>query len=306
VRSVAVTRSIGWLTPRLSLTLPLALSLVAPLIASSCSTATGTAVDAATRPAATIELPPLVEQPTTMPPPSTAAPVVASTTLPPPQVVTVPVAAPVELIQPIGRQSGAGAAAVQQRLLDLGFWLQAVNGDFGVTTRQALQAFQKYNALEPTESVDVATADALNNATVRAHGLSTSGTLVEVDKNRQLMFLVQDGVAVWIFNISTGSGVPYVSRDKNEWGKWVRGDSQTPDGIFQIDREYTKGWREGDLGEIYRPKYFNGGIALHGAYKIPPYPASHGCVRLATPAMDFLWSSGLVPRGTTVWVHSQA
>lgn len=295
MRSVAVTRSIGWLT--------LPLSLVAPLIASSCSTATGTAADAATRPAATIELPPLVQQPTTVAPATTAAP---STTVPIPQVVTVPVAAPVELIQPIGRQSGAGAAAVQQRLLDLGFWLQAVNGDFGVTTRQALQAFQKYNGLEPTESVDVATADALNAATFRAHGLSTAGTLVEVDKTRQLMFLVQDGVTVWTFNISTGSGVPYVSRDKNEWGKWVRGDSQTPEGIFRIDREYTKGWREGDLGEIYRPKYFNGGIALHGAYKIPPYPASHGCVRLSTPAMDFLWSSGLVPRGTMVWVHSQA
>ncbi|MBU3689132.1 MAG: murein L,D-transpeptidase [Actinobacteria bacterium] len=292
---MALTRSIGWLT--------LPLSLTAPLIASSCSTATGTAVEAAARPAATVELPPLVQQPTTLAPSTTAAP---STTVPPPQVVTVPVAAPIELVQPIGRKSGAGAAAVQQRLLDLGFWLQSVNGDFGVTTRQALQAFQKYNGLEPTESVDVATADALNAATVRAHGLSTSGTLAEVDKNRQLMFLVQNGVTIWTFNISTGSGVPYVSRDKNEWGKWVRGDSQTPDGIFQVDREYTKGWREGDLGEIYRPKYFNGGIALHGAYKIPPYPASHGCVRLSTPAMDFLWSSGLVPRGTMVWVHSQA
>lgn len=290
-----VTRSIGWLT--------VPVSIAAPLMLSACSTTSGSPVEAAVRPAATVELPPLVEQPTTIAPPTTVPP---STTVPPPQVVTVPVAAPVELIEPIGRQSGSGAERVQERLLELGFWLQAVNGDFGVTTRQALQAFQKYAGLEPTESVDVATADALNAATVRAHGLSTAGTLVEVDKNRQLMFVVQDGVTVWTFNISTGSGVAYVSRDKNEWGKWVRGDSQTPEGIFAVNREYSKGWREGDLGEIYRPKYFNGGIALHGAYKIPAYPASHGCVRLSTPAMDFLWSSGLVPRGTVVWVHSQA
>ena len=71
MRSVAVTRSIGWLT--------LPLSLVAPLIASSCSTATGTAADAATRPAATIELPPLVQQPTTVAPATTAAPTATTT-----------------------------------------------------------------------------------------------------------------------------------------------------------------------------------------------------------------------------------
>ena len=44
------------------------------------------------------------------------------------------------------------------------------------------------------------------------------------------------------------------------------------------------------------------GIALH-AGQLPGYPASHGCVRLSLPAMDFLWAQDLVPLGTPVWVH---
>jgi peptidoglycan hydrolase-like protein with peptidoglycan-binding domain len=284
-----------------SAVLPIATVVVASVVSSSCASSGSTAV-AATPPVRTVDLPPLVVQAVTLPPPT-----VAPTTPPPPPpptIVTVPVGPAVEPIPVIGRQSGEGARRVQERLLELGFWLQAVNGDFGVTTRQAVMAFQKYRGLEPTESIDEATAAALTEAQNRVQGHSNSGTLLEIDKTRQLMFLVVDGRTEWAVNISTGSGVPYVKRDKNEWGKWVRGDSQTPDGIFTINREFEKGWRPGDLGEIYRPKYFNGGIAVHGAYKIPAYPASHGCVRVSTPAMDFVWSSGLAPRGTVVWVHS--
>ena len=40
------------------------------------------------------------------------------------------------------------------------------------------------------------------------------------------------------------------------------------------------GWRDAPLGMLWRPKYFNGGIAVHGAPSVPPYPASHGCVRM--------------------------
>jgi lipoprotein-anchoring transpeptidase ErfK/SrfK len=128
--------------------------------------------------------------------------------------------------------------------------------------------------------------------------------LIEVDKDRQLLFIIQEANTVWTINVSTGSGIPFKERDKNEWGKWVHGDAVTPDGIFVINREVEKGWRTGDLGDIYRPKYFNKGIALHGAYKIPNYPASHGCVRMSTPAMDFLWSADLAPMGMKIWVHS--
>ncbi len=275
--------------------------VVLPTLA-SCGGTSGSAAVAATRPPATVELTPLFDPPATIAPPVT----VALTTVPVvPEVMRIPVEPLAEPLVAVGRESGPDAQRVQERLLELGFWLQNPNGDYGVTTRQAVMAFQKYVGLSPTETVDDATAAALSSAEFRVHGISNEGSLIEVDKTRQLLFVIENGVTTWAINVSTGSGVPFRERDKTEWGKWIWGDAQTPEGIFTIDREYTKGWRPGDLGEIYRPKYFNGGIALHGAYKVPAYPASHGCVRMSTPAMDFIWSADLAPRGTTVWVHSQ-
>lgn len=284
----------------------LALSIT-PLL-TSCSTSGSSAV-AAPPSVATVDLPPLVAQdtivPSTVVEPTVTEPVVTTSAPPPPSTLPPePIGAMDTPIEAIGRRSGEGARRVQERLLELGFWLQAANGDYGVTTRQAVMAFQKYRGLEPTESIDEPTATALSEAQDRVRGHADTGSLIEVDKTRQLLFVVVDGRTEWAINASTGSGVPYVARDANEWGKWVRGDSQTPDGIFVVNREHTKGWRSGDLGEIYRPKYFNGGIAVHGAYQIPAYPASHGCVRVSTPAMDFVWSDDLMPRGSTVWVHS--
>ncbi|MSX76908.1 MAG: L,D-transpeptidase family protein, partial [Actinobacteria bacterium] len=226
------------------------------------------------------------------------------TTLPPLQPVVVAVASMAVPLVAVGQTDGPETARVQQRLLDLGFWLQSTNGDYGVTTSQAVMAFQKYAGLVANSEVDDATAAALTNATTRAYGTANQGSLIEVDKDRQLLFIIQEAYTVWTINISSGSGIPFKERDKNEWGKWVQGDAITPNGIFVIDRQVEKGWRTGDLGDIYRPKYFNMGIGLHGAYKIPNYPASHGCVRMSTPAMDYIWSADLAPMGMKIWVHS--
>ena len=111
-----------------------------------------------------------------------------------------------------------------------------------------------------------------------------------------------------ILFISDGMGYPTVtatriaSRGITE-GKYEAGRALTPSGRFRISRQREDGWWEGDLGEIYRPKYFHGGIAVHGMRSVPNYPASHGCVRLSLPAMDFIWDNNLIPMGTPVWVH---
>ena len=272
------------------------------LTISGCSGVVSSSAEAAVQSPALVELaPPATSAPTTLPTVTTLAP---TTTLPPLQPIVVAVAPMDVPLVAIGKTDGPETSRVQQRLLDLGFWLQSTNGDYGVTTSQAVMAFQKYSGLDPNSEVDELTAAALTSATTRAHGTTNQGTLIEVDKDRQLLFIIQEANTVWTINISTGSEIPFKKRDKNEWGKWVHGDAVTPDGIFVIDRQVEKGWRTGDLGDIYRPKYFNKGIALHGAYKIPNYPASHGCVRMSTPAMDLLWSADLAPMGMKVWVHS--
>ena len=45
---------------------------------------------------------------------------------------------------------------------------------------------------------------------------------------------------------------------------------------------------------------------MHGSNSIPNYPASHGCVRVSVPAMDWVWDINLMPMGTPVWVHEGA
>ena len=59
---------------------------------------------------------------------------------------------------------------MQQRLLDLGFWLSGVDGDYGATTKQAVMAFQKWSGLERTGKLDQVTADFLNATTPTGPG----------------------------------------------------------------------------------------------------------------------------------------
>jgi hypothetical protein len=204
----------------------------------------------------------------------------------------------------VGKKDGFETARIQERLLELGFWLMLIDGDYGSTTSQAVMAFQKYMGLEATASVDQATADALTLSTTRAVGKSNEpGTLVEIDKDKQVLFIMNEGKLLWALNISTGSGQYFLEINQKDLVKWETGRSLTPSGRYKINREKSDGWWDGDLGQIYRPKYFNGGIAIHGSRKIPNYPASHGCVRVSTAAMDMIWASGLIPKKTPVWVY---
>ena len=244
---------------------------------------------------------PTTVAPTTIAPTTIAPTTVAPTTTVPSNVVVVgPAAVP---IVAVGKSNGADTFALQDRLNTLGFWVGLPDGQYGFVTVQAVMAFQKYIGLPSTGKVDGTTAEYLTAFGDRARGLADSGTLVEIDKAKQLLFIVVDGQTLFTFNTSTGSGIPYEATNKNDPTKIEKGDAVTPAGLYKVTRERPEGWWDGDLGKIYRPKYFVGGIAIHGMTSVPNYPASHGCVRLSTLAMDFVWDSGLVPVGTPVWVH---
>ena len=255
--------------------------------------------------APTVSPPPTLAPTTYLPPPTTeeTTTTLAETTTTLPANVVVVGAFPVPIVA-VEKSSGPDTAVAQLRLLQLGFWNSSADGDYGLTTKQAVMAFQKYIGLEATGSLDANTAAFLTGTEVRAHGQADEGTLVEVDKARQLLFLVIDGKTEWVFNTSTGNGLPYEERDQNSPGSpLIKGVALTPDGLWTVNRQRSDGWWDGDLGSIYRPKYFRGGIAVHGSNSIPNYPASHGCVRVSVPAMDFIWATDLVPLDTTVWVH---
>jgi peptidoglycan hydrolase-like protein with peptidoglycan-binding domain len=189
---------------------------------------------------------------------------------------------------------GPQVLALQKRLAQLGFWLSAADGSYGDTTQQAVLAFQKAAGLERDGVAGPQTMKALTaGVTVAAH--STAGHVIEVDKARQLVLIVDNGKIADIFNTSTGSGQPYQYAGQTNI-------AVTPSGQFTVFRQ-VDGDDPGPLGDLWRPKYFNGGIALHGAASIPGYPASHGCARLSDAAIDWIWSTNQAPIGTSVWVY---
>lgn len=191
--------------------------------------------------------------------------------------------------------SGPAVRDLQNTLAQLGYWIGPIDGNYGKLTQQAVYAFQKYEGLERSGVADPTTRDVLDGAD-RPVPRSTSGHRFEVDKARQLLFLAVDGRAVWVWNTSTGTEEPYTYDGE-------RYIADTPPGRWDVYRQID-GIRESNLGRLYRPKYFHtDGIALHGYPNVPPYPASHGCVRVTDPAIDFIWDQDLMPIGTKVWVY---
>lgn len=191
--------------------------------------------------------------------------------------------------------SGPAVRRIQERLDALGYWIGPIDGQFGDLTRQGVIAFQKYQGLGLTGVVDRSTRDVLAGAT-RPSVRTTAGNVIEIDKARQLLFFVRSGVVAWVFNTSTGTEKPYIYE-----GSTYLAD--TPPGRWTITRQ-VDGIRESNLGRLIRPKYFHpDGIAIHGYPVVPSRPASHGCVRVSLPAIDFIWSSNLAPLGSAVWVY---
>jgi hypothetical protein len=195
------------------------------------------------------------------------------------------------------QDSGPAVEALQRRLQELGYWVGPVDGIYGSLTEQAVYAFEKYQGLAVDGVADSGTRRALQAAD-RPVPRTTSGDMIEVDKSRQILFFVGGGRTQWVFNTSTGTEEPYTY----EGEQYV---ADTPPGRWEISRQ-VDGVRVSNLGRLIRPKYFHrDGIAIHGYSFVPPYPVSHGCVRVTLPAIDFIWGAGLAPIGSQVWVYGE-
>jgi hypothetical protein len=179
-------------------------------------------------------------------------------------------------------------------LVALGYWIDSVNGTFGDATRQAVYAYQKVAGIPADGSVGPVTAAALGRGALPSPQ-SHAGHVVEVDLSRDILMIVDNGHVSTVLNVSTGGG--YMYRSGSGFARAV-----TPTGHFSVYRQID-GLRISALGELWRPKYFHGGIAVHGDSYVPPSPVSHGCVRVSNEAINWIWSSGQMPLGTPVWVY---
>ncbi len=189
---------------------------------------------------------------------------------------------------------GPEVRALQEKLQSLGFWVGSTDGNYGLTTTQAVMAVQKAAGLKKDGVMGSQTRKALERG-VSVSPKSTSGRWIEIDKSRQLAMVVDNGDIRAILNTSTGSGERYTSEGRTSV-------ANTPSGKFEIFRQ-VDALDKAPLGELWRPKYFNGGIAIHGAESVPAYAASHGCARVSNPAINWIWSTGQAPIGTNVWVY---
>lgn len=237
---------------------------------------------------------PPTKPPAATPPPPTVSPVAPTTTAPPTTIPPTP-SAPAGVAGSLKPgDSGPDVVDLQDRLRGLGYWLGEVDGTYGHLAEQAVTAFQKVEGLVPDGAAGPATLQAL--AVAERPPSSASGDLVEVDKALQILFVIRDGAVLWTLNTSTGTEEPYEVDGRTEL-------ADTPVGHWKVSWA-VDGDDVGALGALYRPRYFHpDGIAVHGYYSVPAYPASHGCVRVSEGAMDWIWAESIMPIGSVVWVH---
>jgi N-acetylmuramoyl-L-alanine amidase len=171
---------------------------------------------------------------------------------------------------------GSGVVALAQRLAELHYAVPDTHGVFDDDLQKSVVAFQKVNELERTGIVTAATWAQLAAATVpRAR---YSGDHVEVDKGRQVLFLVRGGQVALVVDVSTGA------------------TGNTPVGLWHV---YGKvpGWS----WVLWYPSYFLRGFAIHGYPDVPPYPASHGCVRIPMWLAPSLYTQ--IPVGSAIYIY---
>ena len=166
--------------------------------------------------------------------------------------------------------------ALEQRLAALHYAVQ-VDGVFGDDDAEALYAFQKVTGLPRTGVATAAVWRRLLAATIpRAR---YGGDHVEVDKTRQVLFIVRDGKVALIVATSTGA------------------TGNTPLGEWHVYRKVA-----GFDWVLYYPSYFLRGFAVHGYPDVPPYPASHGCARIPMWVAPTVYAD--IPYGSAVYVYA--
>ncbi len=196
----------------------------------------------------------------------------------------------------VGRgDQGDYVAYLQQRLIQLRFDPGPLDGRFGPSVEWAVWAYQKLIGLSGDDVTGAVTPELwsqMQDAFVVTPQISTPGTHLEVYLPQQVMILFKDDQPRLISHISTGNNADWCE-------KGVCGVAITPGGEYAFQRRVS-GWREAELGLLYNPVYFNGGIAVHGALNVPISPASHGCVRIPMHIAEYFPT--LVETGNGVYV----
>jgi hypothetical protein len=173
--------------------------------------------------------------------------------------------------------TGPAVVALERRLRGLSYAVRDANGVFDDDDQAAVLAFQKVHGLARTGVATPGLWSLLAHAGVPQ--ARYGGDHVEVDKTRQVLFLVRDGKVVLTTHVSTGA------------------TGNTPLGLWHVYAKRT-GWD----WVLWYPSYFLRGFAIHGYPEVPAYPASHGCVRVPMWLATRLFEQ--IPMGGAVYVYA--
>jgi peptidoglycan hydrolase-like protein with peptidoglycan-binding domain len=153
---------------------------------------------------------------------------------------------------------------IQLRLIKLGYLLPgAADGRLGPVTEEGILAFQKWEQLDRTGSLNTRTESRL---AVAAHPvpISRGGAekRAEVLLDRQLALLIVGNKVVRTIAVSTG-----------------KASTPTPAGNYRVYAKIRRWWSTPFREWLPWAVPFVGGIAFHEYLYVPSYAASHGCVR---------------------------
>jgi lipoprotein-anchoring transpeptidase ErfK/SrfK len=180
--------------------------------------------------------------------------------------------------------AGAHVRGLARRLAALRFHVPGESASFSHELTDSVIAFQKAFELPRTGIVGPETWRMLERAAVPRPRYRNPSPHIEVDKTRQILLVVQDGDVTAVLPVSSGA------------------TGNTPEGkhVIRWKAPATTTWL--GSGILYRTMTFVGNsFAIHGWVDVPPYPASHGCVRIPIWTADWLYQQS--PVGETVYVY---
>ena len=159
--------------------------------------------------------------------------------------------------------AGADVRSLNQRLFTLHFLPGPGSSEYTTTTSDAVIALQKWAGIIRDGTVGPQTQKAIARATAPMPLLQRAGRRVEISISKQLALEVSGGKVVWVLPVSTA--MPgYV----------------TPLGRYRVYSKAVESWSNPYKEWLPYASYYAGGRALHGLASVPPYPASHGCIRV--------------------------
>ena len=176
-------------------------------------------------------------------------------------------------------------AQLQRHLTRLGIFRGEIDSEYGPATAAAVVALHKLAGSERSDTWQPEDwAIELDHSAILGRHADEMDRL-EVDIDRQVLFVIRAGEIAAILPVSSGNGELYWSKNGGPGGGLVH--ATTPKGDFRLFK-HIDGWRKNYLGNLYKPWYFTPYYAVHGSGSVPAHPASHGCIRVPTWESDHL------------------